>query len=205
MKYEKVTVKDNDFFYLPVPENYGDCLTLINSDLCRMLKRKKSKWGVIMHMLTHPFYFLGWHRLCAHKGLLYKPCRLMRRICVARSKMDIHIHTRIGYGFHPGHSMCMVINGGTIIGNNVNVAQFMSIGTNHNTPAVIGDNVYIGPGVNIIEDVRIGSGSTIGAGSTVTRDIPAGSTCVGSPAKPLNYENPGRYVKNRYEFTVPEA
>ena len=92
----------------------------------------------------------------------------------------------------------MVVNGGTIIGNNVNLSQFLNIGTNHDTPAIIGDNVYIGPQVSIIEDVRIGNNSTIGAGAVVTKDVPENATAAGVPAKVLNLNNPGRYIYNRW-------
>ena len=106
--------------------------------------------------------------------------------------------TRIGYGLDIGHGMCMVVNGGTIIGNNVCLSHFVSIGTNHDTPAVIGDNVYIGPNSNIIEEVCIGSNVTIGAGSVVTKDIPANATAVGVPARVINYDEPAQYIKNPY-------
>ena len=92
--------------------------------------------------------------------------------------------------------MCMVVDGGTVIGNNVNLSQFLNIGTNHNTPAIIGDNVYIGPQVCIIEDVIMGNNSTIGAGAVVTKDVPENATVAGVPAKVLNFNNPGRYVDN---------
>lgn len=92
----------------------------------------------------------------------------------------------------------MVINGLTTIGNNVNMSQFTNIGTNHGTPAIIGNNVYIGPSVCIVEDVKIGSNSTVGAGAVVSRDIPMNSTCAGVPAKVLNFNNPARYIKNRW-------
>lgn len=204
MRYKKVNVTEDEFFYLPQPENYKDCLTLINSDLCREKKRKKSTLGIILHILTHPLSILVWHRLCSHKGILILPCMFFRKLSSAWCKIDFPRGTQIGYGFNISHKMCMVINGRTIIGNNVNVGQFLNIGTNHGTAAIIGDNVYIGPSVCIIEDVRIHTESTIGAGAVVTRDIPAKSTCAGCPAKVLNYNDPGRYVKNRYEFTVPE-
>ena len=90
--------------------------------------------------------------------------------------------------------MCMVVNGGTVIGNNVNLSQFLNIGTNHETPAIIGDNVYVGPHVSIIEDVKIGCNSSIGAGAVVTKDVPENATVAGVPAKVLNYNNPGRYI-----------
>jgi len=37
--------------------------------------------------------------------------------------------------------------------------------------AQIGNNVYIGPSVCIVEDVKIGDGVTIGAGSVIVKEI----------------------------------
>ncbi|MCL6423884.1 sugar O-acetyltransferase [Brachybacterium sp. JHP9] len=47
----------------------------------------------------------------------------------------------------------------------------------------IGDNVWIGGGAIVCPGVSIGSDSVIGAGSVVTKDIPARSLAVGSPAR----------------------
>lgn len=74
----------------------------------------------------------------------------------------------------------------------------LTIGTNKRTPAVIGDNVYIGPSVCIVEDVNIGNNSSIGAGSVVVKDVPENATVAGVPAKVLNYDNIGRCVNSRY-------
>jgi acetyltransferase-like isoleucine patch superfamily enzyme len=46
-----------------------------------------------------------------------------------------------------------------------------------------GDNL-IGYGAIIIGPVTIEKGVIVGAGSIVTRDLPAGTICVGNPAKP---------------------
>lgn len=97
--------------------------------------------------------------------------------------------TKIDYGFYIGHGIGIVINGGTVIGNNVNVSQFLSIGTTKRTPAVIGDNVYIGPNVCIVENVHIGNNTTIAAGAVVVKDVPEGATVGGVPAKVLNYND----------------
>jgi len=50
-------------------------------------------------------------------------------------------------------------------------------------PVVVEDDVLIGANAVILEGVHIGAGSVIAAGSIVTRDIPALSVAVGSPAK----------------------
>ena len=96
----------------------------------------------------------------------------------------------------------MVVNGDTVIGNNVNLSQFLNIGTNHRTPALIGDNVYIGPQVSIVENVQIGCNASIGAGAVVVKNVPENATAVGIPAKVVNYNNPGRYVNRRYSIPI---
>ena len=50
-------------------------------------------------------------------------------------------------------------------------------------PIVIEDGAHIGIGSIIMPGVTIGKGAVIGAGAVVTRDIPAHSVAVGSPAK----------------------
>ncbi|WP_256674888.1 serine acetyltransferase [Pseudomonas sp. FSL R10-0071] len=113
--------------------------------------------------------------------------------------IQIPPHTDIGYGLYIGHGMAVIINPTAIIGNNCNISQFTTIGSNHGKAAVIGDNVYIGPNVCIVEDVTIGNNVTIGAGAIVVKDIPNDATSVGSPSKTINYENPGRYIQNKWQ------
>lgn len=50
-------------------------------------------------------------------------------------------------------------------------------------PVTIGDNVWLGARVMVLKGVTIGSGSLIGAGSVVTRDIPPRCLAAGSPAR----------------------
>jgi maltose O-acetyltransferase len=50
-------------------------------------------------------------------------------------------------------------------------------------PIVIGDNVWLGGGVIVCPGVTIGADTVVGAGSVVTRDLPAGVLAVGSPAR----------------------
>lgn len=47
----------------------------------------------------------------------------------------------------------------------------------------IGRNVWIGGGALILPGVTIGDDALIGAGSVVTRDVPAGATAFGNPAR----------------------
>ena len=58
--------------------------------------------------------------------------------------------TMIGYVFYIGIWYQSSDTSNIVIGNNYNISQFLSIGSNHGTPAVIGDNVYIGSHVSIV-------------------------------------------------------
>jgi maltose O-acetyltransferase len=50
-------------------------------------------------------------------------------------------------------------------------------------PIRIGNNVWIGGGAIVLPGVTVGDDAVIGAGSVVTRDVPAGVVVVGNPAR----------------------
>jgi len=50
-------------------------------------------------------------------------------------------------------------------------------------PVTIGDKVWLGGGVIVCQNVNIGNNTTIGAGSVVTRDIPANVFAAGNPCR----------------------
>jgi maltose O-acetyltransferase len=52
-------------------------------------------------------------------------------------------------------------------------------------PIVIGDNVWLGGGVIVCPGVTIGENTVVGAGSVVTKDLPADVVAMGSPARVL--------------------
>lgn len=53
------------------------------------------------------------------------------------------------------------------------------------SPVIVEDDVIIGGGVTILPSVRIEKGAFVGAGSVVTRNVGAGITVVGNPAREL--------------------
>lgn len=81
----------------------------------------------------------------------------------------------------------VLINLNCTIGHGVTVGAGSSImpGVNIAGEVAVGSGVLIGSGVNVINRVRLGDRCTIGMGSVVLRDVDAGITAVGVPAKPL--------------------
>ena len=136
-------------------------------------------------------------RLCRNKGFVKYFGLLL--YFIFRGGNRIPSSVKIGYGLYIGHGGPVVINPTAIIGNNVNLSQFTTIGSNEGKAATIGDNVYIGPNVCVVEDVVIGNNVTIGAGSVVTKSIPDNATAVGNYAKVINYNNPARYIGNKWK------
>lgn len=148
-------------------------------------------WGgynaFIINALTiqdHRQAFSFWFRMAS---VDFKPLKLISKIYIRHISrkfgIQIPIGTSIGPGLYIGHGIGIVINDKTKIGCHCNISQFLTIGSNKGTPATIGDNVYIGPGVCIVEDVKIGNNVKIGAGTVVVKDIPDNATCVGNPGR----------------------
>ena len=52
-------------------------------------------------------------------------------------------------------------------------------------PVRVGRHVWIGGGALLLPGVTVGDGAIIGAGAVVTRDVAAGATVAGNPARPL--------------------
>ncbi len=65
------------------------------------------------------------------------------------------------------------------------VSDERNLGLEKAVPITIGDDVWLGGKVTVLPGVKIGSGSVIGAGSVVTKDIPSGVVAAGNPCRVL--------------------
>ena len=87
----------------------------------------------------------------------------------------------------------MMAAGGITIGDETQIAANVQlISNNHDLddrnvitckPINIGKRVWIGAGATILPGVTIGDNSVVGAGSVVTKDVPADTIVAGNPAK----------------------
>lgn len=171
----------------------------VKSDLMRYYGKYDILTFFKAYFKNRTFRFQFALRMCQCTGFSRHVGLILWKINRTKRTIQIPRNTKIGYGLYIGHGGPIVVNPTTVIGNNCNLSQFTTIGSNENHAAQIGDNTYIGPNVCIIENVSIGSNVTIGAGSVVTKDIPNNATAVGNYAKVINYNNPGRYVNRRWD------
>ena len=95
--------------------------------------------------------------------------------CVILDTSPVHI----GAGTFIAPGVCL-----SCAGHSIDPRQ-RSQGISTSRPITLEEDVWIGANAVICGGVTIGKGSVIGAGSVVTRDIPAGVVAAGSPCRPI--------------------
>jgi maltose O-acetyltransferase len=107
--------------------------------------------------------------------------------------------TRIGEGGFINSGAVLLDDGGITIGSHILIGPNVQLLTSGHPieaaermsaitlakPIVIGDQVWIGGGAIVLGGVTIGDRSVVGAGSVVTRDVPADTVVAGNPARVL--------------------
>ncbi len=128
--------------------------------------------------------------------------------------MAYGVNTFIGDHFYANFNLVLVDDGQVRIGNNVMIAPNVTItttghpvhpeyrqgGGQFSLPVVIEDGVWIGSNVVIMPGVTIGENTVIGAGSVVTKDIPANVVAFGSPCRvnrPISERDQAYYHQDR--------
>ena len=110
---------------------------------------------------------------------------------------DYGYNIEIGENFFANHNTVILDGGKVKFGDNVFIApncgfytaghpidsERRNEGLEYAYPITVGNNVWIGAGVQVMPDVTIGDNVVIGAGSVVVKDIPSNSVAVGNPCK----------------------
>lgn len=81
----------------------------------------------------------------------------------------------------------VLLNLGCTLGHDSVLEDFCSLMPHANVSggAHLATGVYLGTNATVIHQVRVGAHTTVGAGAVVVRDLPAGCTAVGVPAKSI--------------------
>jgi len=135
------------------------------------------------------------HRF-AHRLWLWKLKWLGRFVShISRWLTGIEIHpaARIGRRFFIDHGMGVVIGETAEIGDDVTLYHGVTLGgttwSKGKRHPTLGDGVVVGAGAKILGPIHVGPGAKIGSNAVVVKDVPAGCTAVGIPARIVE---PGR-------------
>jgi len=129
----------------------------------RWISNRLWRWG---------FKWLG--RLMSHTG------RFMTGI-------EIHPGATIGRRFFIDHGMGIVIGETAEIGDDCTLYHGVTLGgvswNKGKRHPTLGDGVTVGAGAKILGPFLVGAGAKIGSNSVVVKEVPAGATVVGIPAR----------------------
>jgi acetyltransferase-like isoleucine patch superfamily enzyme len=123
---------------------------------------------------------------------------VIREACEVGNDVSVWSNSVIDYGCRIGdrvkiHCNCYVaqyteLDDEVFLAPGVTIANDLYPGDERSAQLMagprIGPGAQIGVNVTILPYVRIGAGALVGAGSVVTRDIPAGAVAFGNPAVP---------------------
>jgi serine O-acetyltransferase len=119
--------------------------------------------------------------------------RVMRWLIFLLYNSDIPPSCEIGRDSLFAHrGIGVVLNRNCRIGSRVQIGQNVTIGGSFGSGVpVIGDDVWIGPGVRILGSIRVGNNVILGANAVVVSDIPDNCIAVGVPAHVQRRISPG--------------
>lgn len=140
--------------------------------------------ALLYHRLAHALWRRGWRFLA----------RWLSQLARFLTGVEIHPAAVIGRGFFIDHGMGVVIGETSEIGDDVTIYHGATLGgiapsvDSHMQVAqkrhpTLKDGVIVGSGAQILGPVVIGENARVGANAVVVKDVPAGATVVGIPAR----------------------
>ena len=111
--------------------------------------------------------------------------QILDRSCIFFFNVNLGDYTDIDGGLYLPHGN-VVVDGMVRIGRNCVIGPWVTVGTRGSVAGPhIGDDVFIGTGAKILGGISVGDRARIGANAVVLDDVPAGTTVVGVPARPV--------------------
>jgi serine O-acetyltransferase len=116
--------------------------------------------------------------------------RLLSQLVRLFTGVEIHPAADIGRRFFIDHGMGVVVGETAEIGDDVTCYHGVTLGGDsprrEKRHPTVEDGVTLGANATLIGDITIGESATVGAGAVVSKDVPAGATVAGNPARRID-------------------
>jgi serine O-acetyltransferase len=182
---------------------------LIRADLYRYKGKRGLREGIHMYLWNPGFRFTFWFRVAAHLRsqrslrLLYWGAEFQRRRYEIKYGISISNDTPIGPGLYIAHIGGIVVNSEGGIGRNFTISHGVMIGKMPRGPLtgcpVIGDNVFICAGAQVLGRITLGSDVVVGPNAVVVKGVESGAVVAGVPAHVVSRKGSAGYVAWAYD------
>ena len=169
----------------------------LTDDVKGVFERDPAAKNVLEVLTCYPGLHAVWmHRVAHFLWKLKLPLipRLISHFNRFLTGIEIHPGATIGKKFFIDHGSGVVIGETTEIGDNVLLYSEVVLGgtslAKKKRHPTLKDNVVVGAGAKVLGAITLGEGSKVGAGSVVVKDLPAGATAVGIPARIVKVGQP---------------
>ena len=173
-------------------------------DIDAILARDPAARSRIEVVLCYPgFHAVVFHRMAnaAWRHDWKLAGRLISHVSRWLTGIEIHPAATIGRRLFIDHGMAVVIGETSEIGDDVTIYQGTVLGgvslEQRKRHPTLGNGVIVGAGAKILGPVTVGDGARIGSNAVVLKDVAAGATMVGVPARPV-VRSPAK--KDRADF-----
>lgn len=145
--------------------------------------------GFEIFLLYSGLHAVIYHRIAKwfYRRKMFFIARMISQNAKFLTGIEIHPGAQIGKGLLIDHGSGVVIGETAVVGDNCTIYQGVTLGgtgkhTGKRHPT-LGNNVMVGSGAKVLGPFTVGDNAKIAAGAVVLKEVPAGTTAVGVPAR----------------------
>lgn len=163
----------------------------LNEDISSIMQRDpaaRSRWEVLTcYPGLHAIVMHRWANACWRMGLKWLG-RFISHISRWLTGIEIHPGAIIGRRVFIDHGFGVVIGETAEIGDDCTIYQGVTLGGTSLSKGskrhpTLGRGVIIGAGAQVLGGFTVGEGAKVGSNAVVVKEVPAGATAIGNPAR----------------------